>query len=125
MEPGRNIKADIERIEALLERRFGVIRGSFAKRVRNAGNRVPRELRPALNRIREAEALAGHPVIARTLDEKSWSRDVARVTSALEKLDLADQRKGFWLGLAGSMAFNLLLFLGLFVTVIWWLGLLG
>ena len=125
MEPGRDTAGDIARIEALLERRFGVIRGSFAQRVRKAGSKVPRELRPALARIRDAAHLTGHPKLLRTIDARVWARDVTQVVQGLEKLDLADQRKGFWLGLAGGMAFNLLLFGAFFVWVLWYFGLLA
>lgn len=125
MAPDSTPLADIARIEALLERRFGVIRGSFAQRVRKAGSRVPRDLRPALHRLRDAAGLIGHPVLARTVDGRAWARDVARVAEGLERLDLADQRKGFWLGLAGGMVFNLLLFGAFFVAALWYLGVLA
>lgn len=125
MEPGRDITGDLARIEALLERRFGIVRGDFAQRVRKAGNRVPRALRPALRRLVEDRARCGHPKLRRMIDGARLDRDLAQVREGLEKLDPADARKGFWLGLAGALVFNLLLFGGL---LIWWLryrGFLG
>ena len=125
MTPGEDMTAEIAEIEALLKRRFGIVRGPFAKRVRKAGNRVPRALRPALHRLVEDQKLMGHPQLARMIDGARVRRDAAQVTEGLEALDLADQRKGFWLGIAGSLAFNLLLFAGLAIWFLHHRGVLG
>ena len=46
--------------------------------------------------------------------------DVKLVQKHLLGVDVADRRKGWWLGMAGAMAFNILLLATLIGLAIWW-----
>ena len=109
-------------VSRLLKEKHGVRGATLAARLRRANGRLPRRIRQDARVLTEAEALADHPRLALTLDDARYMRAADAVAGHLGTIDVADRRKGFWLGVLGGMAFNLLAVLVLFICALAILG---
>ncbi|MGJ8590887.1 MAG: hypothetical protein ACSHXW_22560, partial [Yoonia sp.] len=70
----------------------------------------------------EAEFFAENPKMARRLDGREVRAAFDSVMTHLRGIDVAEARKDRILGVAGSVAFNLLLVAAVFVGFLWWRG---
>ncbi|WP_143747317.1 hypothetical protein [Marinibacterium profundimaris] len=105
-------------VSKLLHEKHGVKRGTLSARLRRARPLLPRRIRHEADILREAEQLAENPRLAMTLSDPRYRRAADALTTHLKTIDVADRRKGYWLGVLGGMAFNLLIVLVLlFVTL--------
>lgn len=111
-----------EALRAQLREKLGVRSRDLAQGFKRAGRRLPRYLRADAKLLAEAETYAAHPKLAKRVDDAAVGRAFANIGAHLKTVDVADRRKGFWLGLAGSIVFNLLVICGLFVLYMWWRG---
>lgn len=110
------------RLSALGEQKLGIRGASIVRLSRKAAPRLPRAVRRDLRRVAEAAPLADHPRLRLTLDARELKRAGARVEAHLAGIDPADRRKGWWLGLLGGMAFNILLAFALLIVLLLWRG---
>jgi hypothetical protein len=108
----------------LMRAKLGTGGATFAAQVRRAGHRMPRRLRAQARALALAEPLAGHPKLSRTLDAAALCANAAELRDWLQSIDLADRRRGWWLGMLGGLAFNLLAFAALVLVVLRWRGFL-
>lgn len=113
---------DIAQVAALLHDKLGVRAATLEAALGKARHRLPRAVYRQGLRLAKAEPLAGHPKLRLTLDRDGLGTAAARVRAHLEAIDLADRRKGWWLGMLGGMAFNILLFAVLLIAVLRWRG---
>lgn len=112
----------IAEITALMHARLGA-RGSTLRDVlRRARHRLPRRIRAQAARLAEAESFAAHPRLRLTLDTAALDKAAREVETHLNTIDLADRRKGWWLGMLGGLAFNMLAFLALLLALLVWRG---
>jgi hypothetical protein len=114
-----------ERIGALTERMrssYGVGGADLAQVLRRAGRHLPRRLRREAALLARAEPLAAHPRLRCTLDAAALERAEQALQAHLGGIDPADRRKGWWLGVLGGLAFNLLLFAALLIAFLVWRG---
>lgn len=116
------IDDDIAATAALLRDKLGAGGDSLAAQLRKAERRLPRRLRRQARLLAEAEPLARHPKLCRTLDAPALSAAAAELRAHLQAIDLADRRRGWWLGVLGGLAFNLLLFAALLLIFLRWRG---
>ncbi|MEL7131695.1 MAG: hypothetical protein AAGK77_04710 [Pseudomonadota bacterium] len=122
METQVSIQDRADRVQAALGAAFGVSAKSLALALRRTGRRMPKRLHAEAQKIVQAQALGGHPKCLRQVDGTALSQAETRVITFLQSIDRADQRKGFWLGIAGAVAFNLLAVAAAVVTWMWWAG---
>ena len=106
----------------MLAERLSIKRGSLADRLRRAGRRLPGRIRAQGQIVAEAEALSAHPKLARRIDHAAVSRAHAEVRDHLKAIDAGYLRRGAWLGILGSLAFNMLLFGVLALAFLRWRG---
>lgn len=113
-----------ERVRAALRAQEGIKGKSLAAALHKGRYRLPKHVRKQGALILAAEARAGHPKLAQTLDMDALRKAEKAISAYLETIDRADRRKGWWLGMLGGLAFNMLVFLALFFTVLYWRDLL-
>lgn len=118
----KDIAAKSLAIRTQLEAKLGVKSRDLSQAMRRAGRRLPRGVRAQVAVLTQAEARAGHPKLARQLDAAAVQAAFGDVTAHLHSIDAADARKGRILGLAGAVAFNLLLVITAFIIWLWWRG---
>ncbi|MEL6883875.1 MAG: hypothetical protein AAFP87_05160 [Pseudomonadota bacterium] len=122
MESADTITARATRLQKGLEAAFGVRAKTLNKALRRTGRRLPRRLHKQAQVIVDAQGLGGSPKLMRQVDSAALNTAETRVLDYLKNIDRADARKGRILGIAGAVAFNLLLVMGLLVGWMWWTG---
>lgn len=115
---------ETEGLRALLRQKLGVRAGDFPAAVQRAGRRLPGPARRAASTLAKAMPMADHPKLRQTLDARSLEDAAVQLREYLEAIDLADRRKGAFLSLLGSIAFNLIAVAVLVVTLLVWRGLI-
>lgn len=110
-------------LTALMRVKLGVRGSSFAAVLARAGRHLPRHIRADGQMLSQALSRADHPRLALTLDLPSLQRAAQSMRTHLDGIDVADRRWGFFLGLLGGMAFNLLAFAALLILFLVWRGL--
>jgi hypothetical protein len=99
------------------------IRGrDLRQALRRSKRLLPRYVRTAGARLAEAEPMLGHPKLERMLDFTALRAARKTVEEHLNSVDKADLRRGRLLGIAGAMAFNLLIVIALFLVWVRWVG---
>ncbi len=104
----------------VFEAQMGVKSRSLRQALRRAGRRLPRHLRKQGGVILQAQQLAGNPKLARQINMREVDQAYAAITNHLEAINVADERKGRWLNLAGIVAANFLIVVAAFVLWLWW-----
>ncbi|MBB94414.1 MAG: hypothetical protein CML68_07420 [Rhodobacteraceae bacterium] len=122
MQETSELSARMDDVSRLLKEKHGVRGSTLARRLRRANARLPRRLRQDAQILQEAETLSDHPRLAMTLNDARYMRAADAMVEHLDTIDVADRRKGFWLGVLGGMAFNLLAALILFLVALAVLG---
>ncbi|WP_299298515.1 hypothetical protein [uncultured Tateyamaria sp.] len=122
METQGTIEARASRIQSALDGAFGVRAKTLSKALKRTGRRMPKRLHGEAQLIVAAQRLGGHPKLMRQVDGAALTRAEERVVTWLDGIDRADNRKGLWLGIAGAVAFNILLILAGFVLWMIWAG---
>ncbi|HAV07737.1 MAG TPA: hypothetical protein DEF12_12645 [Rhodobacteraceae bacterium] len=105
------------RLEEMLAEKLGLAKGPLHIRARRAGRRLPAGVRAGITRIAAAQEMVRHPKLVARVDLAGLEKDYRAAMTFLAAIDPADRRKGFWLGLAGGLVFNLLAF-GALVLII-------
>lgn len=104
----------------VFEAQLGVKSRNLSQALRRAGRRLPRPLRKQGAFILQAQQLAGNPKLARQVNPRDVDKAYSAITNHLEAIDVADERKGRWLNLAGIIAANFLIVVAAFVLWLWW-----
>ena len=108
----------------LLREKLGVRGATLAAALHRARHSLPRHVYRRGLILAEAEPLADHPKLSLTLDAPALAAAAQDVRAHLDSIDLADRRKGWWLGMLGGLSFNLILFVALLIGVLVWRGFL-
>lgn len=103
-----------------LRAKLGVRGKDLKTGLSKARHRLPRRIYRQGMVLVEAEPLALHPKLRMTLDRATLASAAQEVRTHLEAIDLADRRKGWWLGLLGGLSFNLILMAVLLVGFLVW-----
>ena len=117
-----DIETRIDQVSALLRGKLGARGKTLGAALRKADRRLPRHVRAEAHRLADAEAFAHHPKLRLTLETDRLDRAATEVGNHLNGIDLADRRKGWWLGMLGGLAFNILLGFVLLLVVLRWRG---
>ncbi|MDU9004000.1 hypothetical protein [Sedimentitalea todarodis] len=120
----QDIEATTTALLASMREKLGV-RANTLQGARTAAKRLlPRRVFKSYEFLQETEPFLAHPKLARTVDVSELAAATKDVRAYLDGIDLADRRKGWWLSLAGSLAFNLLALCVLVIAVLVWRGIL-
>lgn len=122
MQEPSDLTGRLSDVSRLLHEKLGVRGATAGARLRRARHRLPRRIRHQAEILQEAETLSANPRLAMTLDDARYARAADAITEHLQTIDVADRRKGYWLGVLGGMAFNLLAVLILFILALSLLG---
>ena len=106
----------ISQTKDLMREKLGVRALDMAK------NRLPGKVYSQAMVLAKAETLSAHPKLCLTLDAPALALAASDVQAYLNTIDLADRRKGWILGMLGSLAFNLILFVVVLGLVLYWRG---
>ncbi|TMV09685.1 hypothetical protein FGK63_01030 [Ruegeria sediminis] len=109
---------------ALLRKKLGVRGKTLAASLRRAKHRLPRRIYAHAMQLARAEPMAQHPKLRLTLNTPQLNDAAHEVQTHLRAIDLADRRRGWFLGMLGGMAFNILLLLVLIFVLLRWRGLI-
>lgn len=119
-----DIAPQVGHLKDVLRRRLHATGPTLGRTLRRVRHRLSGRAYRAGQRVAAVEPMLAHPKLARTIDRSRLGRDAARIEADLAAMDLADQRKGWWLGLLGGLVFNLLAFFALLIGVLVWRGFL-
>ena len=124
--PAMTESADITELQSDLQTRLaqklGLRRGPLDKRLAKAGRRLPRRVHRDAAVIKEAAELMDHPKLRRRVDQASIQAAHDRIADHLDRIDPKERRVRFWLGVLGSLAFNVLAVATLLIVVLKWRG---
>jgi len=120
-DPAR-IETRIEETLALLQAKLGAGGATLKAALKRANHRLPRRIRGQARLLAEAEDFAQHPKLCLTLDGKALGRAADEVAAYLKSIDLTDRRKGWWLGMLGGLAFNILALVAALILILRWRG---
>ncbi|MEM9550637.1 MAG: hypothetical protein AAGA05_05655 [Pseudomonadota bacterium] len=112
------LAAQFAETKALFRDKIGGSGETLAQRLKSRGHKLPRTVRKSAAKLAAAEPMLAHPKLRLTQDMHALGKALSEVDSHLKSISISDQRKGWWLGVLGGMAFNLLLF-GTFLVVIY------
>lgn len=118
----KEIEAKIETVQDLLREKLGIRKRNLSRMLQKAGRRLPKRLHGRVQALIDAQALAQNPKLAKRLDKASVTQAFDEITAHLRKIDVAQRRKDVLLGLAGTVAFNMLVLGVAFITWLWWQG---
>ena len=113
---------EVARLETLLREKLGARGKTFEARLKHAGRRLPSFARKAGRQIVKARAKLGHPRLATQVDFAAVGRAAETLRNHLSGIDPAERRKSLFLGLLGSVVFNLLLLAIMIVALLRWQG---
>jgi hypothetical protein len=118
------VQDQIAETVALLRAQLGVSGKDLTKALRKARHRLPRRIYRQATKLAKVEGLASHPKLRLTLDTPALAKAAREVQEHLRDIDVADRRKGWWLGALGALAFNILLFGAIILGFMMWQGLI-
>lgn len=114
------IQEQIAETIALLRAQLGVRGKSLKIALRRARHRLPRRIYKQAMELARVESMADHPKLRLTLDTPHLLGAAREVHAHLRDIDVADRRKGWWLGMLGGLAFNILAFAALLLAFLMW-----
>ena len=110
------------KLRGLMQQKLNVRGRDLRQSLRRAGRRLPRGIRKSGAALMRAEMLAHNPKTARQIDFFAVEAAYDHMRIYLEKLDVADMRRGRILSVTGAVAANVILVAVLFVVWLWWRG---
>lgn len=108
----------------LLRQKLGVRDKTLTASARRAKRRLPRRVYKQALVLAAAEPMVDHPKLRLVLDMPKLTKAADEVQAHLRAIDLADRRWGWFLGLLGSLSFNLIVLTVLSLIFLYWRGLI-
>lgn len=112
----------IDDMAGRLHAHFGVKPSTLQAQMKSIGRQMPARMRGHLRVLMLAEQVMDHPKLSRRANLAQVQTAHAELLPYLKTVDLTDKRKGVALGILGSIAFNLLLFLAIVLAILHWQG---
>ncbi|WP_170545384.1 hypothetical protein [Ruegeria arenilitoris] len=122
MSENTDIQSQIAQTVQLLRKKLGVKDKTLADSIRKAKRLLPRRIYKQALMLANAEQMAAHPKLRLVLDTPKLARASEEVQAHLSGINRADQRLGWFLGMLGGLAFNLLALLALLIIFLRWQG---
>lgn len=117
-----DITAATGEIAALLAERLRIRSATLAGGIARAGRRLPRRIRREALFLAEAEAMAANPRLARLVDPVRFAAAQDAVAGHLAAINPRERLITRMIGVAATIAFNLLVLAVLLVSVLRWRG---
>ncbi|WP_170782769.1 hypothetical protein [Ruegeria lacuscaerulensis] len=117
-----DIQTQIAQTVQLLRDKLGVRDKTLTASVRKAKRQLPRRIYKQALVLADAEQMAAHPKLRLVLDTPKLARASEEVQDHLTGINLADRRLGWFLGMLGGLAFNLLALSVLLLVFLRWQG---
>ena len=124
MSQDADIQIRIAQTIALLRAKLGVRDKTLTASVQRAKRRLPRRVYKQALVLARAEQMAAHPKLRLVLDNPKLVQASEDVQAYLGSINLADRRMGWFLGMLGGLAFNMLALTVLVLLFLWWRGLI-
>ncbi|WP_051927456.1 hypothetical protein [Ruegeria halocynthiae] len=124
MPENTDIQTQIAQTVQLMRGKLGARDKTLAESVRKAKRRLPRRIYKQAMVLAQAEQMAAHPKLRLVLDTSRLARASEEVQTHLSGINLADRRLGWFLGMLGGLAFNLLALLVLLLVFLRWQNLI-
>ena len=112
-----------DRVAQLLGERLRVRGTGLQARLKAAGRRLPRKVREAGNALAAAVDMIQNPKLMHQVDDETVAVAYDICVRHLTAIDAGAARRGLLLDMAARIAFALLVVAVLFVTVLYWRGL--
>ena len=112
----------LEDLARLMAEKLELRPAPFGKLVRKAAPRLPRAVRNQAQALAEAQEMARNPRLAPTLDMAAVTRAAHDLKAHLNRIDVADLRRGRRLAVLGSVSANLIAVFVLVLAVLVWRG---
>lgn len=109
-------------LERLFAQNLHEKNGTLARRLKRSRHKLPKKSRKVVDEAVQMLTLAENPKLAVIVDRKKLDFAYERAIETLSAIDPNDWRKGLILGTLGSIVFNLLLFFGIVVFLLWYFG---
>lgn len=120
MSDSSQIDARIDGLFRLMRTKLKVRGRDFPSALEKGGRLLPKAVRKQAQVLADAIPLSAHPKLRATLDHRALERAARDLETHLEAIDLAEQRKSYWLGVLGTIAFNLLLIIAALIVFALW-----
>lgn len=117
-----DINTKAHTIEALLQERLRLRSDGLEQGLRRAGRRLPRRLRDQGEVLVKASQLAGHPKLARRIDEQKVQSAYDGLKDHLSTIDPAVVRKERLLDLGATIGFYIIAAFAALICWMWWAG---
>lgn len=116
----RDIAARNAALVKLLGEKHGIKARDLRQAGARAGRRLPKRLRAQIAVLVEAEQLAAAPKLAKRVDLRAVDAAEKALELHLKAIDPKERRRAKILGLAGTIAAQILIILTVFVWWLWW-----
>lgn len=116
----KDISAKAQALQDRLKETYGVRARDLEGALRKTGRRLPRRLHKQARYIIESQELAGHPKLSRFIDHTAISQTFDAISEHLDTVDPREQRKDYWLSVAGNVAMSILVVGAVVVTLLVW-----
>lgn len=113
-----------DRVAGLLDERLRLKGGTLDDKVRRAGRRLPRKVRDACAALVQAGEMMRSPKLMVQVDDETVAVAYDICVRYLTTINPNAARRGVILNMAASIAFALLVVAVLFVSVLYWRGLI-
>ena len=113
-----------DRVASLLEERLRVKGDTLDAKLRRAGRRLPRRVRDAGAALAQATQMIRNPKLMRQVDDETVATAYDICVRHLTAINPTAARNGLILDIAARIAFALLAVAVLFVTVLYWRGMI-
>ncbi|WP_170351282.1 MULTISPECIES: hypothetical protein [Ruegeria] len=117
-----DIQTQIAQTVQLLRKKLGVRDKTLTASIRKAKRQLPRRIYKQALLLASAEPMAAHPKLRLVLDTPKLARASEEVQAHLSGINRADRRLGWFLGMLGGLAFNLIALTVLLLIFLWWQG---
>ena len=104
----KDLETKAREMQRGLQTKLGVQGRDVSHALARAGRRLPARVRREGRVFAQAAFMARNPKMARRLEGATVQTAYDRVMEHLAGIDVAERRKDRWLGLAASVAFNLI-----------------
>lgn len=116
------IEKQVETVRRLLDERLRIRGRDLSHQIRKAGRLLPRPVRNDLTYVAEAKRMLTHPKLRLMVDEAKVEAALDRSVVYLKTVDPSERRKDRLLGMAGVVAFNLIVVAAVLIGVLIWRG---
>lgn len=116
------IEKQAETVRRLLDERLRIRGRDLSHQIRKAGRLLPRPVRNDLSFVSEARNMLTHPKLRLMVDEAKVEAALERSVVYLKTVDPSERRKDRLLGMAGVVAFNLIVVAAVLIGVLVWRG---